>query len=436
VLALLNPMLLAAALQAAAGPAGPAGPAEQAPPADPPGPDAPASPFAPANPETTGPVVVGPVDAVLGEHEVAVEMRGSPESMARQHAVAVASELSFAGTLEEMEVLAEEGVLVPIKGGRHYEVMDWVFPYGLPEVRTFVERLAAQYREACGEALVVTSLTRPFSEQPRNAHQLSVHPAGMAVDFRIPQTPACRAFMDERLLEKEAAGLIDVTHERSPPHFHVAVYPEPYAQWAALQPRLDGVGPDPVRELLPDEPGGVLLWLALGLALLAVAGLAAGWIYRRSRRRRAGPAAGAGHAAGAGPVAGDAVTPVLAAVIRRGDRYLLARRPAHKRHGGLWEFPGGKLEAGESWLDAARRELREELGVAVTGVAEPVYRRRDLTSPFEIVFVEVEIDGEPVALEHEEVRWVAAAEMATLELAPADAGFAARLGAASPFRRS
>jgi 8-oxo-dGTP pyrophosphatase MutT (NUDIX family) len=57
---------------------------------------------------------------------------------------------------------------------------------------------------------------------------------------------------------------------------------------------------------------------------------------------------------------------VLAAVIRRQDRYLVCRRPAHKRHGGLWEFPGGKLEPGETLLEAARRELREELGAEVS----------------------------------------------------------------------
>src|SRR5690606_20769929 len=59
---------------------------------------------------------------------------------------------------------------------------------------------------------------------------------------------------------------------------------------------------------------------------------------------------------------------VLAAVIRRDGRWLVCRRPAHKRHGGLWEFPGGKLEPGESLLEAATRELEEELAVRVTGV--------------------------------------------------------------------
>jgi 8-oxo-dGTP diphosphatase len=123
----------------------------------------------------------------------------------------------------------------------------------------------------------------------------------------------------------------------------------------------------------------------------------------------------------------DPAVPVLAAVIRRGDRYLLAERPAHKRHGGLWEFPGGKLEPVESWLEAAARELREELDVEVVSVGEPIFRRRDPASAFEIVFVDVEIRGEPEALEHEQVRWVTVAEMAGLALAPADRAFAERL---------
>jgi 8-oxo-dGTP diphosphatase len=50
---------------------------------------------------------------------------------------------------------------------------------------------------------------------------------------------------------------------------------------------------------------------------------------------------------------------VLAAVVRRGDRYLVARRPAHKRHGGMWEFPGGKVEDGESTDQALQREVEE-----------------------------------------------------------------------------
>lgn len=268
-LEVLKPIVLVTVIQAAAGAAGASGPAA---------------------PETSGPVEVGPVGAVLAEHDVEVELRGSPESMARQHAIAVASALTFVGTLEEMELLAEAGELVPIEAGRHYEVMDWVFPYGIPETRTFVERLAAEYRAACGEAMVVTSLTRPFSEQLPNSHQLSVHPAGMAVDLRIPRNPQCREFLETRLLDKEAGGLLDITRERAPPHYHVAVFPEPYARWAVSQPPLAGVEPEPAPTPAPaplqDYPASIIPPVALALVVLA-AGMAAAWSWRRSRGRGA-----------------------------------------------------------------------------------------------------------------------------------------------------
>ena len=114
---------------------------------------------------------------------------------------------------------------------------------------------------------------------------------------------------------------------------------------------------------------------------------------------------------------------VLAAVARRADNYLVARRPAAKRHGGLWEFPGGKLNAGESWLDAARRELEEELGLDVRSVGRVLFERRDPGSAFVISFVETDAEGEPQPLEHEEVRWVALQELDALEWAPADRAF-------------
>src|SRR5690606_25758578 len=118
---------------------------------------------------------------------------------------------------------------------------------------------------------------------------------------------------------------------------------------------------------------------------------------------------------------------VLAAVIRRDGRYLICRRPAHKRHGGLWELPGGKLDPGESLLDAARREMWEELALEATAVGRALAAIRDPGSPFLIEFVEVEIaDGAmPEALEHEEVRWVAPVDLGVMDLAPSDRAFVA-----------
>lgn len=115
--------------------------------------------------------------------------------------------------------------------------------------------------------------------------------------------------------------------------------------------------------------------------------------------------------------------PVLAAVVRRDDRYLICQRPAHKRHGGFWEFPGGKLEDGESDLDAARRELREELDVFVTETKSALFSIRDPGSAFVIAFVPTTIEGEPVTLEHTALRWANLNELALLELAPSDRRF-------------
>lgn len=117
-------------------------------------------------------------------------------------------------------------------------------------------------------------------------------------------------------------------------------------------------------------------------------------------------------------------TRVVAAVIGREGRYLVCQRPAHKRHGGLWEFPGGKLEPGESILDAARRELAEELGVGVVSAGELLFAAHDPGSEFVIEFHPVEIDGDPVCLEHAALAWLTPAEMARYPLAPSDREFA------------
>ncbi len=117
------------------------------------------------------------------------------------------------------------------------------------------------------------------------------------------------------------------------------------------------------------------------------------------------------------------LTPVVAAVVRRDTSYLVALRPDAKRHGGLWEFPGGKVRDGESTKDALQRELGEELGIAVTGTGALLFQARDPGSPYLVRFFETTIEGEPRALEHTEVRWASRPELADLSLAPADARF-------------
>lgn len=118
---------------------------------------------------------------------------------------------------------------------------------------------------------------------------------------------------------------------------------------------------------------------------------------------------------------------VVAAVVARDGRYLVCRRPLDKRHGGLWEFPGGKLEPGETLDQAARRELAEELGVTVVAVGERLLALQDPGARFVVEFHPVEIHGEPKCLEHMELRWAAGRDLLALPLAPSDRKFAATL---------
>src|SRR5437867_489759 len=114
---------------------------------------------------------------------------------------------------------------------------------------------------------------------------------------------------------------------------------------------------------------------------------------------------------------------VVAAVVSRGDRYLVCRRPLNKRYGGLWEFPGGKCEPGETDESAARRELTEELGVEVLDVGKAQFVVKDPDSGYTIVFRTVHIGGEPECREHLAVRWTARADLLRLDLAPSDRRF-------------
>ena len=120
---------------------------------------------------------------------------------------------------------------------------------------------------------------------------------------------------------------------------------------------------------------------------------------------------------------GGAPIPVVAAVIEREGLLLLGRRPRQKRHGGLWEFPGGKMLAGESFGDAVARELEEELGLEVEGLGPVLSRAVDPGSPFAITFVQVSVSGVPAAAEHEELAWCPREALHRMALAPADARF-------------
>ncbi len=99
---------------------------------------------------------------------------------------------------------------------------------------------------------------------------------------------------------------------------------------------------------------------------------------------------------------------VVAAVIARGDEILIARRPDHVHQGGKWEFPGGKLEAGEAAADGLRREIHEELGILVQSPRPLIRISHDY--PDKQVLLDVwsveAFEGEPEGREGQQVRWV------------------------------
>lgn len=129
---------------------------------------------------------------------------------------------------------------------------------------------------------------------------------------------------------------------------------------------------------------------------------------------------------------GKAMLEVVAALIRRGERYLICRRPMHKARGGQWEFPGGKVEKGETKQQAIVREIREELAVqlcAGEAAAEVIYAYPDLTVHLSLLDAQI-ISGEPATLEHSELAWVTLGEMQQYDLCPADRMLLQKIGKA------
>lgn len=99
---------------------------------------------------------------------------------------------------------------------------------------------------------------------------------------------------------------------------------------------------------------------------------------------------------------------VVAAIIRNNGRVLLAKRAKHKHQGGLWEFPGGKIEAGETPEQALKRELKEELAIEVTRL-NPVFQTSHQYPEYGVhldIWEVTAFDGEAEGAEGQEIAWV------------------------------
>ena len=113
---------------------------------------------------------------------------------------------------------------------------------------------------------------------------------------------------------------------------------------------------------------------------------------------------------------------VVAALIWRGDKFMICQRPAHKARGLLWEFVGGKVEPGETKEQALIRECQEELAV-ILDVGDVFM---DVTHEYPDLAVHLTLfnatiaEGEPQKLEHNDIQWIVPSEIPNYEFCPAD----------------
>ena len=120
---------------------------------------------------------------------------------------------------------------------------------------------------------------------------------------------------------------------------------------------------------------------------------------------------------------------VVAALIYKGDRFMICRRPEGKARAGMWEFVGGKAEQGESLAEALVRECKEEIGVTVS-VGEPYmtveYDYPDIPVRLTLFRASV-LEGEPTPMEGNAIQWITPEEIPDYVFCPADKPIIERL---------
>ena len=116
------------------------------------------------------------------------------------------------------------------------------------------------------------------------------------------------------------------------------------------------------------------------------------------------------------------LTDVVAALIWDGPRFMICQRPAHKARALLWEFVGGKTEAGETMEDALIRECREELDITVAVgniFTQVIHEYPDIHIRLTLFNCTI-ADGTPKLLEHNDLKWILPGEIPDFDFCPAD----------------
>ena len=122
---------------------------------------------------------------------------------------------------------------------------------------------------------------------------------------------------------------------------------------------------------------------------------------------------------------------VVAALIWDGDRFLICQRPEHKARGLLWEYVGGKVEAGETKQEALIRECKEELDVTISvgdTFMDVIHEYPDITVHLTLFHAQI-VSGEIKLLEHNAVAWITPDEIPDYAFCPADKEINERIAA-------
>ena len=123
------------------------------------------------------------------------------------------------------------------------------------------------------------------------------------------------------------------------------------------------------------------------------------------------------------------MTEVVAALIKRDNKFLICQRPRNKARALLWEFVGGKVEPGETKEQAIIRECREELAVTLSVgdvFMDVIHEYPDLTVHLTLFNATI-AEGEPQKLEHNDIQWITPSEIPNYEFCPADEEILAKI---------